>query len=294
MHRLLVVTNTAAGDADDDNVSIALEVLRSRADVQVAECGSPDDLDAILGSRDGRRLVVAGGDGSLQVTVATLRSRGELSRDDALALLPMGTGNDLARALGVPLEPAPAAECVLGGTSRHLDLLVDDSGGVVVNVVHVGVGAEAAEAASGMKDAFGRVAYPVGGAVAGARARGWVLRVEVDGVVVHEEEPALMVGVCNGRSIGGGAELAPDARPDDGLLDVVVVTSTGPLARFGFGVAMRSGDHVEREDVLAVRGRLVTVSGDAFPLNADGEVRAPVTRRTWSVEPAAWALIAPS
>ena len=101
-----------------------------------------------------------------------------------------------------------------------------------------------------------------------------------------------MVGVCNGRSIGGGAELAPDAVPDDGLLDVVVATSTGPLARLGFGVAMRSGDHVERDDVLHVQGRTVSVTGEAFPLNADGETVGPVTRRTWTLEPLVWSLIA--
>ncbi len=74
-----------------------------------------------------------------------------------------------------------------------------------------------------------------------------------------------MVGVANGRTIGGGAPLAPDAEPDDGLLDVVVATSTGPLARLRFGVALREGEHVDRDDVLVIRGRSVTVTGDAFP-----------------------------
>ena len=83
-----------------------------------------------------------------------------------------------------------------------------------------------------------------------------------------------MVGVANGRTIGGGAELAPDAAPDDGLLDVVVATSTGPLARVRLRDALREGEHVERDDVLVVRGRSVTVTGEAFPVNADGELTA--------------------
>ena len=91
-----------------------------------------------------------------------------------------------------------------------------------------------------------------------------------------------MVAVANGRTIGGGAELAPGAEPDDGLLDVVVATSTGPLARLGFAVALREGEHVERDDVLVVQGREVTVTGDPFPLNADGELDGPVTSRTWT------------
>ena len=52
----------------------------------------------------------------------------------------------------------------------------------------------------------------------------------------------------------------------------MVATSTGPLARLGFAVALREGEHVERDDVLVVRGREVTVTGDPFPLNADGEL----------------------
>ena len=86
-----------------------------------------------------------------------------------------------------------------------------------------------------------------------------------------------MVGVANGRTIGGGAELAPDASPDDGLVDVVVATSTGPLARLGFATSLREGDHVERDDVLVVRGRSVTVTGEEFPVNADGELYGPVS-----------------
>ena len=157
--------------------------------------------------------------------------------------------------------------------------------------MHLGVGAEAAEKATGLKDRLGKAAYPVGSVLAAAGPTGWDLRVEVDGSVVEVDGPALMVVVANGRTIGGGAEVAPDAAPDDGLLDVVVATSTGPLARLGFGVALREGEHVERDDVTTRRGSTVTVSGQPFPLNADGELDGPVASRTWRVEPGAWALL---
>jgi YegS/Rv2252/BmrU family lipid kinase len=292
--RLLVVTNASAGSADEERVEAALAVLREGADVRVESCSGPDDLADLLGGRDGRTPVFAGGDGSVHTAVTALRARGELSADLPIGLLPMGTGNDLARTLGIPLDPADAARALLDGRVRPLDLAVDDVGGVVVNAVHLGIGAEAAEKAGALKDKLGKAAYAVGGVLAGAGATGWQLRVEVDGVPVHTDEPALMVAVTNGRTIGGGAELAPAAVPDDGLLDVIVATSTGPLARLGFGVAMREGEHVERDDVLALQGRIVTVTGDAFPVNADGELDGPVTSRTWTIEPAAWALIVPA
>ena len=285
-----MVTNASAGTADEENIQAAVAVLRAAADVRVEKCGRPEQLAALLDDRDGRQIVLAGGDGSVHLLAAVLHGRGELSADDPVGLLPLGTGNDLARSLGIPLDAEAAASALLTGRTRPLDLLVDDAGGVVVNVVHLGIGAEAAEQAGALKDKIGKAAYAVGSAVAGIRERGWALRVEVDGEVVHDGEPVLMVGVCNGRTIGGGAEIAPDAVPDDGLLDVVVATSTGPLARLGFGVAMRSGEHVDRDDVLAVQGRRVTVSGEPFPANADGELNDPVARRTWTVHPHAWSI----
>ncbi|HEX6934983.1 MAG TPA: diacylglycerol kinase family protein [Actinomycetes bacterium] len=291
MNRLLVVTNAAAGSTDDERVDAALAVLREAADVRVDTCADAGDLDRLLDGLGDRTLVLAGGDGSVHTAVATLHRRGELSPDRPLALLPLGTGNDLARTLGIPLDPAEAARALLTGRPRPLDLLVDDTGGVVVNAVHMGIGAEAAEKAGALKERLGKAAYAVGSVLAGAGSTGWDLRVDVDGEPLHTDEPVLMVGVANGRTIGGGAELAPDAVPDDGLLDVVVATSTGPLARLGFGVALREGGHVEREDVVAVRGRTVTVTGEPFPLNADGELDGPVDRRTWTVRPGAWAVL---
>ncbi len=294
MKPMLVVTNEAAGGTRDAPVEAALAVLRSAADVRREVCAEPGDLGRVLDGLGERTLVVVGGDGSVHTAVATLLSRGELSADRPLGLIPLGTGNDLARTLGIPLDPAAAARTVLAGSVRRLDLVVDDVGGVVVNAVHLGVGAEAAEKAAALKDRLGRTAYAVGSVAAGAGATGWRLEVVVDGVLVPVDREVLMVAVANGRTIGGGAPLAPDASPDDGLVDVVVATSTGPLARLGFAVALRDGEHVERDDVLVVRGRTVTVTGDPFPLNADGELDGPVSARTWTVRPAAWSLLVPT
>ena len=293
MNPLLVVTNVAAGGTADEQVEAALAVLRSAADVRREVCAEPGDLGRVLDGLGQRTLVVVGGDGSVHTAVATLLSRGELSADRPLGLIPLGTGNDLARTLGIPLDPAAAARALLDGSVRSLDLVVDDVGGVVVNAVHLGVGAEAAEKATALKDRLGRAAYAVGSLAAGAGATGWHLQVVVDGVLVPVDREVLMVAVANGRTIGGGAPLAPDASPDDGLVDVVVATSTGPLARLGFAVALRDGQHVERDDVLVVRGRSVTVTGDPFPLNADGELDGPVSARTWTVRPDAWSLVVP-
>jgi YegS/Rv2252/BmrU family lipid kinase len=292
MPEYLLVANAAAGTADDEGIAAAQAVLAAAGSVEVLRTGGgPDDLSASLADV-AATVVVAGGDGSMHVVVSTLRRLDRLSPDRPVGLVPLGTGNDFARAVGIPLDPAGAASVVVDGTTRRMDLLVDDDDGIVVNAVHVGIGAEAADRAAGWKDRLGVAAYPAGAVVAGATEGGWELRVTVDGELVADQR-LLMVGVGNGTSIGGGTMLAPAADPGDGRVDVVISSATGPLARIGYAVAMRDGSHVERDDVLALRGREVTVEGQPFPVNADGELLGPFTARTWRVAPHTWSLFVP-
>lgn len=290
----LLLASAHAGTAEDPAVSAALAVLAASAPTELVTTGTPDELDAALRRHDGRLVVVAGGDGSLHLAVARLRALGLLAQVP-LALVPLGTGNDLARTLGLPLDPAEAAALALAHPARPLDLLVDDDGGVVVNAVHVGVGADAAMHAGRLKPRLGPLAYPVGALAAGARSRGWRLRVVVDGRVVADgHRRSLMVGVGNGRGIGGGTELLPTAEPDDGLLDVIVSYATGPWARARYGAALSAGTHLADRDVRWARGRSVTISGDLVGVNADGELGDEAARRTWTVEPGAWSLVRPA
>ncbi|MGV9778567.1 diacylglycerol/lipid kinase family protein [Streptosporangium sp. NPDC003464] len=286
MAELLVIYNGEAGGADDAARTAAVDTLRGGADVVEAPVGRKD-LDEMLDAHPGRDVVVLGGDGSLHVTVAALRRRGELGTR-TVGLVPLGTGNDFARGLGIPLDPRVAARVVLAGRPQPLDLLTDDEGGTVVNVVHLGVGAEASERAKPLKPGLGRLAYAVGGLLAGVRSPGWRLRVSVDGRPLAEGRPVLMVGIGNGVTIGGGTPLTPEARPGDGMVDVVVALTTGPLDRLAYALRLRRGTHPGLRDVVTGRGREVTVTGGPVPVNADGELTGPAVHRRWTVMPAAW------
>ncbi|GAA2209596.1 diacylglycerol kinase family lipid kinase [Nonomuraea monospora] len=290
MRRLLAIVNSAAGSADDEVVSEVLAVLAGHADTVEARIADPADLPAALAEHPERDPVVLGGDGTLHRLVEVLAERGELGTR-TVGLIPLGTGNDLARALGVPLDPAEAARAAALGEPRPLDLLRDDEGGIVVNAVHLGVGVEAARTATPLKPVLRRFAYAVGSVIAGVRTKGVPLRVEVDGRVVADgRRRVLMAGIGNGRSIGGGTPLTPDAHLSDGLADVVVSFATGPLQRLLYGVLLRLGRHTGRPEVTAVRGARIRVSGPALHLNADGELAGPISGRTWTVEPRAWRL----
>jgi YegS/Rv2252/BmrU family lipid kinase len=292
--RLLVLANRKAGGAaDEPALTAALGALRAGAEVEVADTGDAGALARALDRRAARPVVVMGGDGSLHALVDALHRRGELD-SCVIGLIPLGTGNDFARSAGIPLIPRQAADIVLAGHERAFDLVTDDAGGVVVNAAHLGVGADAARAAGALKARLGKVAYALGALVAGVRAPGWRLRVEVDGAVVADGRARLlMIALGNGATIGGGTPVAPDANPDDGRVDVVVSRAVGAIARMTFAVRIRTGAHVERADVTALRARTLAVRGPAVPLNVDGEVGEEITARTWIVQPHAWRLFAP-
>ena len=298
MDPLLLITNTGAGGAQDHALEAALAVLRSRADVEVAATGNPGELDSVLHRAGSRSIVVAGGDGSLHAVVSALHRRHELA-DRTLGLIPLGTGNDFARTLGVPLDPGEAAAALLKGRARPMDLIVDELGEVVVNSVHAGASAQASRRGARWKErlgpfGFGILGYPIGAALAAVRPPYVRLCIEIDGeVVVDVDQHVLMVAVGNGASVGGGTELTPDADPADGRLDVMVSLATGVFQRLGYAWHLRTGDHPERDDVLTFRAREVTIAGEDFWLAADGEISGPERRRSWHLEQGAYSMLVP-
>ncbi len=279
---MLVLANADAGSAA--SLDQALEVL---GDCTVQTTSSPDELDEAV--QLDRFLVVAGGDGSLHAVVAAL-ARNDLLETTTLALIPLGTGNDFARGSGIPLDPAEAAELVLRGRPTAVDLLADDRGGVVVNHVHVGAGAEASRAARPWKKALGPLGYVVGAALAALRPPTLRLRVTLDQKVVSDRR-TLQVAIGNAPYVGGGTELAPDADPADGQVDVMISYAVKPLARLAYALRLRRGEHHHRDDVVYRRAREVTVEGGPFHSSADGELEGPLTRRTWTLHPGALQMV---
>jgi len=301
---LLVITNSAAGTADQATLDRGLAILREHGSVEVAATGSLGELDSVLHRAGSRTIVVAGGDGSLHAVVAALHRRHDLDRT-TLGLLPLGTGNDLARCLGIPLDIEQAALAVATGEPTRIDLVVDELGGVVVNSVHVGAGAEASRQATGWKHRLGsigvgglnlgKLGYPIGALTTALRPPTLRLRVEIDGEVVNDlDQPVLMVAVGNGTTVGGGAPLTPEADVDDGRVDVMIARAAGALQRVGYAARLARGTHPDHADVSYLRAKQVSVSGEEFWCSADGEIDGPDRHRTWHVEPAAYTVLLPA
>ena len=294
MDPILLVTNVAAGSADDKSLGDVVDVLREFTSVEVCFTRGPDELEEVLDRLASRRLVVAGGDGSLHGVVAALSRRKEL-KQTVLGLIPFGTGNDFARGAGIPLDPEQAARLVLNGRIGPIDLVMDDAGNIVVNNVRVGLGAEASREARRWKDRLGRPGYAVGALRAAFRPLDLRLRIEVDTEVVADgDRPVLDISIGNGATVGGGVPVNPDADPESGQMDVVVSLATGAMARLGYGIDLLRSRHLARRDVVHRHGNAVSISGTPFYVSSDGEVSGPVRDRTWRVEKSAFKMTLPS
>jgi diacylglycerol kinase (ATP) len=275
------------GSAAWEELPAALATLRGRfGRVPVYPVAGPGDAEALAGelAREVDVLLVFGGDGTVhEVANGLPLPAGE--DGPLVALLPGGTGNDLARALGLPPGPVAAARALADARPRPVDML-DCGPRRAANGINAGFAAAATEVLSRrVKRALGPVAYVAGGVVAGLRPPTWPARVEVEGRVVDGEALAVVVG--NGGAFGGGHWLLPDADVGDGLLDVLVVPAGASKARLARTLAM------ERRlpaDLPRLRGPAATVA-TGMPCRLDGEP-AP-TPGSVAVIPGAWRVLAP-
>jgi diacylglycerol kinase (ATP) len=293
VERILVIANSNAGSLEQAAMDEALEVLRRVASVEVKETGSPSELDDVLGSADEQVVVVAGGDGSLHAVVNALHRLDRLG-STRLGLVPLGTGNDFARGVGVPLEPSEAAEVIATGGSCPTDLIVADDGVVVVNNVHLGVGAQASRAASKWKARLGRLGYVIGAIGAGLKPDFIRVNVTVDGQDLMPGGHVAQVAIGNGPAVGGGTELIPGADTTSGHLLVIVSKTIGPFSRLVYAARLKGGSHHLMKEVTRLHGKHVAVQGDDFWLTTDGELSGPHRERSWKVMPGAVDMFLPS
>ncbi|MYS60241.1 diacylglycerol kinase [Streptomyces sp. SID5468] len=263
---MLVVIDPAARTTDGESVRIAQDVLRAGApSLKICLPESGEELRRVLAHRGRRHPVVVGDDRALLHTVRILHRQRALG-EAPLSLVPVGQRPRLAvaRALGVPQSAVAAARAVLDGAERPVDLLVDDSGGIVLSGLRIPGPQPDRPAGPGRWPGRGArtLLRALTGPLPARPAPDGVhrLRVEADGVVLTDlDRPLHEVSV---------------RVPADGLAEVLV-----------------HRPHDERP--VRVRARAVTVSGRDFRYRADDSPAGPVRRRTWTVEPAAWRLTVP-
>lgn len=233
----------------------------------------------------GEVAAALGGDG-LAGAVA-----GELAgTDGVLGVLPGGRGNDFARKLGLAADAAEACGVLATGAERTIDVAEAD-GKVYVGVLSAGLDSDVQGIVERTRLSLGELVYVYGAlrGLASWRAATW--EVEIDGTKRSFSGPT--VAVANSGMYGGGMRVAPDARLDDGLIDVVYLQEATRLHALKILVQMFKGTHVHDPAVEVVRAREVTFHADRpFMAYADGDPIAPLPV-TVRVRPGALRVLAP-
>lgn len=231
------------------------------------------DLARAAGGR-GDIVLGVGGDGMVGGVGGALAGTGAV-----FGIVPAGRGNDFARQLGMPSDPGELARLLLEGRPRPVDAIMAGDE-VVLGSVYAGVDAVAGRNANESRLLRGSAAYYLGALRAVAAWRPASYRVTVDGRL-HERRGYTVVA-ANSGFYGFARHIAPDARVDDGLLDVVVIRHVPKPLFFVMMRELQDGSHVRRPEVEVLRGREVRIEADrALPYGADGEPAGtlPVTVR---------------
>lgn len=259
-----LVVNPSAGSGEGTAVGRRAHRLLERAGHQVHDLSAPSLVQATDRARQAQgldALVVVGGDGMVHLGVDVVAGT-----DVPLGVVATGTGNDIARALALPRGNVDRAVEVLDRAlrdgPRRIDAVrVTRSDGSAprwcAGVLSCGLDAAVNARANTLTRLPGHLRYLAALGPELARFRPYGYRIDVDGRTW--DQLGTLVAVANTRYFGGGLPVAPDARPDDGLLDVVVA---GPLSRTGaLGIfpTIYRGRHVRHPQIEVLQGRRVTV-----------------------------------
>jgi len=280
MKTRLIVNPVSGTDAAPDYLPVMNELLRGAfGDVDISMTMAAGDALRLAerAAREGcTRLLVAGGDGTLnEVLNGVAAVEGALART-TFGVIPLGTGNDFAAALGLPEDVERAIEILVAGRELEVDVgILNDR-----HFVNVSAGGFIAEVSGAvdpqLKSWTGKFAYIIGGAqvlINYEPVRARVRAEEEDGRLFERDTPIEMFAVCNSRLVGGGQPIAPRALVDDGLLDVCLVEDMTTLDFIGLLSSVPGGGHIEDERVEYLRARSLDIEFDReIKVNTDGEV----------------------
>ncbi len=238
-------------------------------------------------------VIAAGGDGTVRACAHALADN-----PVPLAILPLGTANLAARALGVPHQTAAALATAFRGRERRIDLALADLGGgagglTVAAMAGIGLDAEVVAATPGaLKRWAGWPAYAAAGALhAAGRSTGFTIALD-GGEPVAWRARSVVAG--NAGLLPGGFRLLPAARLDDGLLDVGILAPDSPADWLRVGARVLTGSTHDDQRLARFRACRVEIrAGQRLPREVDGEVVAAGRRLTVTVRPLALSVRVP-
>jgi YegS/Rv2252/BmrU family lipid kinase len=226
------------------------------------DCGA--EIRAHAGEVD--RVVLAGGDGTMNAAAPALLDTGL-----PFAIIPLGTGNDLARTLGIPDDPAEAARVAAGNRLRAIDVgMANDI--PFFNVASIGFGVDLTRALTrDAKRRWGKLGYAAAAIRVLARMRPFTAEIRCGGETVRSRTVHVAVG--NGRHYGGGMTVDEHSSIDDGRFDVFSLEVGGVWSLLRLLPSLRRGDHGRWHEVMTAEGAEVEIrTRRRRSVNTDGEI----------------------
>jgi len=220
--------------------------------------------EAARAAAQGETVAALSGDGLLRPLAGALKGTSV-----ALAVIPCGRGNDLARVLGIPTDPAEAAQLAVDGPEKLLDV-ADVDGVPFVGIASFGFDSEANRIANEAKLVRGNAVYLYAALRALAAWKPAAFSVSVDGE--RHEVSGYSVAVGNSKAYGGGMIVLPEAELDDGKLDVLISKDGSKLAFLRGVFQTFKAAHVDSPNAQFLRGATIEVSSDRpFVIYGDGD-----------------------
>lgn len=269
----MLINPTSGKGRSGKAAPVAVRRLRERGvEVAVLEGGSAEgSLElARRAVADGvGALIACGGDGTVHCALQAVAGT-----DAALGIIPVGTGNDIARAIGLPLDDlTAAADVIADGRTRRVDygtlVVADGTREAFMAVVSAGFDSEVNARANALRWPTGSSRYLVATIAELGVYKPVEFRITVDGEQTREE--GMMLAIGNGSSYGGGMFVCPNAAVGDGLLDLTFLTKTNRFTFLRIFPRVFKGSHIHHPSVRTMRGATVRVEADGQTAYADGE-----------------------
>ncbi len=287
-----LIVNPVAGGERAGRVAPAVQRALAGHGLQVRRADTRDLEHARALAREaaarGETVAALSGDGMVGAVADVLRSvPGAL-----LGVLPGGRGNDFARVLGIPSDPVAACATIAHGVPRKVDL-GEVGGRAFIGIASAGFDSDANRIANEAPAWLGNLVYAYGALRALAAWRPACFEIVLDSGE-RVDFTGYTLAAANSGVYGGGMRLAPQARLDDGLLDVVAIERVSKLRFLANLPRVFRGTHVQLPSVRVLRAAEVLLSADRpFALYADGDPIAELPARVRALPGAVRVLVPP-
>lgn len=274
-----MILNPQAGSALNANESICNAARRAGIRIETTH-EDPDSTQALIRQAvisGSERIIAAGGDGTVSQVVRGLMHS---VHPPELAVLPLGTGNDWARSVGMPLDAGEAMQWLAGqpNAAARTDVLeLNSEQGLTwaLNSINGGIASQVrAELDAEQKARWGALSFAIAGlGIAVSQGlKPWQLSFQLDDAPVERVDSVVSLVVSNGRYVGGGFQLAPEADVEDGYFELVIVSGENPMRLFEVALRAKLGTELGDEQLRQQRGRKLQISApEDFAFTVDGE-----------------------